>query len=236
MSTTAIERRGLRAALVQLALTAVAVSQGAAGGTETLSAEELQRRNWVLRQQVDLAASEAFYLVLDPVEGTLALMLRGVVLSEYPVSEVSVGQRRVTFVSRSDAADWSASVRAGGKLEPPRERERVEIRVDPAAAAPTEIPIPPVPTEERTPARYFIRYSGGLALEVVAAAEPAEGLLSRAWNGLAGRLGEAVQALRARDRSRLRIALGREDAAMLYRSLPPETKLFVLPRSTGGSS
>jgi hypothetical protein len=212
------------------------VSHAAGAAPEAAPAEDLQYRNRVLRQQLDLASGEAFYLVLDATDGSLALMLRGVVLCEYPVSAITIGSRRITFVSRPDESDWPTRVWEGGRLEPPRERERVEIQVNPTAPSPAEVPIPPAPTEEKTPAHYFVRYSGGLALEVVTAEQTDGSLLSRVYGGLAGRLGEAIQALRAEDRSRLRVVLGSEDAAMLYRSLPPETKLLILPRSIARSS
>ena len=87
---------------------------------------------------------------------------------------------------------------------------------DPAAP-----PIPPPPDERFVvPRRYFVRFDEGLALEVCDAEARSRGRLGSWWRDL----GDVLPLPGGRSSLRLRLTLPSEDAADLYRALPPDVR------------
>lgn len=190
----------------------------------------LEAENAALDKQVALAAGKEFYLVLDPVAKDLALMLRGAELRRYPVIALSVGAPRVAFVRRRASAAWQGVIFSGGRLDPPREIDRLEISPPPDASGETKPVIPPTPEELfPVPLRYHVRFERGPSIEV----RPREADPSSRWARFTtwwgARWRDTLAALRpAGDEIvRLRIVLAPEDADTLYRSLPPGVKVLV---------
>jgi len=200
-----------------------------------------------LRRERDLASGRTFYLRLDAGQGRLALTLQGVALDDYRTESVEWGVPEVLFVDRAPGADWDAAAFSKGRLEPERERDRVEV-VAPAPAptgaaapgpAPAETPSPsppPVPksAEESysVPSPYRIVFAEGVALEVRAKGHGGRNrsLFQRLADAVGLRLSDLGTALGlgAKERVRLRVTLEAEDAASLYRSLPPDVGLVVV--------
>jgi len=196
----------------------------------------LQRDTQILERTVELARGKEFYLVLDPAGPDLALMLRGAELQRYPILGLRVGQARVSWVRRSAADVWQGVIWSAGELDPPRQVDRVVVTGGQTAPAGEEPKPPPLPrTAEElypVPAQYHVRFTGGLSIEILP--HEADATLGwwasgRAWWGTRWR--DVRAALRSRDRDtvRLRVVLNPKDAESLYRSLPPATRLIVLP-------
>ncbi len=222
-----------------LGLMAVLVAQpaspaGSAAPTQELAA--LQRRTAVLERQVELARGKAFYLIFDPPGSTLTLMLRGARLQRYGVLGAQVGQPRVSWVRRATPVEWQGTVWSGGVLDPPRQVDRLVVQADEPGGEEAE-PKPPSipPTAEElypVPPRYQIRFTGGVSIEVRphdADSDVGTWTRIRAWAW--ARWHDTVAALSAADEDaiRLRLVLDPADAASLYRALPPDTQLLVLP-------
>lgn len=195
------------------------------------AAARLEAETAALEKQIEMASDKAFYLVLDPTVPDLTLMLRGAELRRYGVQGLSVGSPRVGFVRRRAPAAWQGVVFSGGRLDPPREIDRLQINPPPPNATGDEkVTIPPTPDEAYpVPLRYHIRFNAGPSIEV----RPREADTSSRWIRLAtwwsARWHDAVSALSPpRDELlRLRLVLAPEDANALYRSLPPDVKLLV---------
>jgi hypothetical protein len=159
-------------------------------------------------------------------------MLKGAELRRYPVLALEIADPQVAFVSRGESHDWQGKIWIGGTLVPQREQDRVEIKAPPQGSdVPESAPaIPPTPEEKYpVPPRYGIRYQGGLFVEIRPEGDdPSHDTfghrLSAWWE-------DFKEALRPEpsDRIRLRLTLQLEDARAVYRSLPPDTKLFALP-------
>lgn len=188
------------------------------------------RENQLLETQLALAKGEEFYLVLDLSGSTLRLMLRGALLREYPVRGLEVGRPRVLFVPRRSQQDWKGVVWSGGALDPPRDRERVELVAVPLppGAKGNEEPAPaiPPPPEDvyEIPKRFLVRFEEQFALEV----RP-EGAATAGWGAW---WSDRLTVLAPRPQElRLKVVLPREAYDALYRSLPPDVKLLVLPAS-----
>lgn len=195
----------------------------------------LQRQNVLLAQLAELAKGKEFYLLLDSRAKTLTLMLKGATLQTWSLVGLEVGGPRIAFVSRGLPDDWEGRIWSSGNLDPERKIDRFELD----APAPTkegtevDVPIPPTPEEKYpVPPRYHIRYNGGLSIEVNPPRGDDEG-------GFFARLGtrltqwwrdfrEATSASPT-DAIRLRLVLTEKDADSLYRALPPDTKLMVVP-------
>jgi hypothetical protein len=195
-----------------------------------------------LRHERELASSKGFYLRLDASRGRLALMLQGVALDDYAARDLEWGVPEVLFVDRRPGADWDAAAFSKGRLEPERERDRVEV-VAPALAAAgtasTEEPSPsppPVPKSAEelysVPSPYRIVFAEGVSVEVRAQGQ------GRRNRSVFQRFGDAFRlrvsdlgtalGLGAGERVRLRVTLEDDDAAALYRSLPPDVGLIVV--------
>jgi hypothetical protein len=203
----------------------------------------LRRRVDQLRAERDTSSGRSFYLRLDAGRRHLALMLQGVVLDDYAASALEWGVPEVLFVDRRPAPGWDAGSFSGGRLEPERERDRIEIVASaPAAAAPDapepaatpSAPAVPKSAEESysVPSPYRIVFAGGVSLEVRSPGGGARNrsLLRRTADAVRLRASDLATALGfgARERVRLRITLQADDAASLYRSLPPDVGLVVI--------
>jgi len=211
--------------------------QAAAAGAQPPAAEELatlgEEAAW-LAHRVELAEGEQFHLLLDPDAGTLVLALGGVGLLRMPVTVDAVAPR-VLFRSRPTPPGWRDEIWRGGELDPPWPTPSVELSaadalaepVDPSAAAapPTVEELVPVPD------RYRVRFDGGLAVEVSAPPVARAPWWSTAAAAVRQRVEDAWVLARDgdADRLRLRLTVTPEDAARLYRSLPPEVSLVIAP-------
>jgi len=216
-------------ALVVAALVHVAVAPVARGDDAADEARRLARVNAQLAQRLELAQGGGFYLVLDVEAKRLDLMLEGVVLHGYTVARMELGRSRIAFIQRSRGREWADRAWTGGRLEPSRPEERIEIEVKSADDS-EETAIPPTP-EMRYPApeRFLVEYEGGFSLEIVADG-PAAGVNSVGLLGsISRRFADAAAAVGPRSGRlpRLRLVLPAEDAAAFYRSLPPDTGLLV---------
>lgn len=209
----------------------------------------LQREVARLRVERQLATGKGFYLRLDVARQRLALVLQGIALDEYAASGLAIGVPEVLFVDRRPGADWDTAAITGGRLEPERQRDRLEIVAPPPDAAgdargdrddeaddEAEPSPPPVPksAEEAysVPSPYRVVFAEGVSLEVRSPGGGGRnrGLLRRALDAAALRLSDLGSALGlgSRDRVRLRVTLDGDDAAALYRSLPPDVSLVVV--------
>ena len=218
-------------ALALVALFDALVAAGSAHATKPAPA--FSRETKALTQLLELSSGQKFSLVMDPGASRLVLMLEGAVLREYSVEGLEYVVPRVAFVWRHGAepdSEWAEQLWQGGELDPPRKRDRIEFTAAPPDSnrpeGSVEVPVPP-PAEEAivVPERYFVRFPGGLALEIrptVAHQGPERWRLG---------LADCFAALRPHpvDRLRLRLRLAPDDADSFYRSLPPDVSLVVLP-------
>ncbi len=233
----------------RLVLTAALLAPIATGGAmgagparpEDPGTAGLRRQVERLRAERDLASGKGFYLRLDASRYRLALMLQGVALDDYAASALEWGVPEVLFVNRHPGEGWDTTAFTKGRLQPERERDRIEIvappPVVPTPGAPTPEPSPPpIPksAEESysVPSPYRIEFAEGVSLEVRAKGEARRNrsLFQRFGDALGLRLSDLGTAvgLGARERVRLRVTLEGEDAASLYRSLPPDVGLVVI--------
>jgi hypothetical protein len=229
----------MRSAIVpSVALVAVLAGAATPPAGPTPSADELTRlalRNDLLAKQVDLAKAKEFYLLLDPQAQTLCLMYHAALLQQYRVEGLEVGVPRVVYKPRTDVSRWEGRIWEKGALDPVRELDRVEVQAPPPTKEGTEIEIkvPQTPEEKYpVPARYHIRFAGGLSIEVRPPGTEAEsGFWSRLMSGLASWWADAKDASRSTptDALRLHLVMSKKDAESLYRALPPDTRLLVLP-------
>jgi len=194
-----------------------------------------------LRQERGLAAGKSFYLRLDASGARLALMLQGVALGDYAAESVEWGVPEVLFVNRRPGADWDKAAFSKGRLEPERERDRVEVVAPAPTSGPASVEAPspsppavPKSAEElySVPSPYRIVFAEGVSLEVRAHGQGRRNrsVFQRLADALSLRVSDLGTALGlgARERVRLRITLEAEDAAALYRSLPPDVGLIVV--------
>ena len=197
-------------------------------------AEAVRRETTLLRREIELSRGKEFYLRLDAEQGRLALMLKGVPLDDYALVSLERATPRVLFVPRRPAEDWMLKAFSKGRLSPERERDRIEIVASVPApdASPSPPPIPKTAEESYSvPSTYRIEFEEGLSLEIAA---PGSGRnrpwWQRAWDAVVRRWQDRRAALSrgAAERVRLRAVLEAEDAAALYRSLPPDVRLLVV--------
>lgn len=239
-------------------LLAVAAALAAASAAPPVSAPADDPETARVRQEVerlrverDLAAGKGFYLRLDASRHRLALMLQGVALDDYAASALEWGVPEVLFVDWTPGPDWDATAFSRGRLEPERERDRIEVVAPPPTASPSPASgaeprepgaegaspsPPPIPksAEESysVPSPYRVVFAEGVSLDV-----RARGHGGRNRSGFR-RLADAVTlrfadlgtalGFGAKERLRLRVTLEAEDAASLYRSLPPDVGLIVV--------
>ncbi len=189
----------------------------------------LAARNAGLAQELELAKGDDFYLVLDLAGPVLRLMYKGAVLRELQVTSLGLKVPEIAFVDRGDRA-IAGRIWEGGRLDPPRHRERTVL--DPSQLKEGDDPsaiIPPTPEEAYpAPHRYLIRYDGGLALEFTTG--EAAGTGGGVFSSIADLVRDAKAALLPSDGDRLRLEIGLapEDAANLYRGVPQSTRLVIL--------
>ena len=232
-------RAAVRRLIALLALVAVAASAAPP------APDSLRRRVEQLRAERDLAFGRGFYLRLDASSQRLALMLQGVTLDDYAAASLERGVPRVFFFERRPASGWDARSFSKGRLDPERERDRIELVAPAPSASPrvsaspspgaTPSP-PPVPksAEEAysVPSSYRIVFAEGVSLEVRSngAGGRNRSVLRRLGDALRLRCSDLATALspRATERVRLRVTLEADDAAALYRSLPPEVGLMIV--------
>lgn len=233
-------------ALVVLAATTLpdAFAAPASRKEDAPAVAALRRRVGQLRAERDLASATGFYLRLDAGSRRLALMLQGVALDEYAAADLAWGVPRVAFMDRRPTPGWDARSFSKGRLDPERERDRIEVVAPPPGSSPppgspaadaTPSP-PPIPkSAEETysvPSPYRIVFAEGVSLEVRSkgAGSRNRSLFQRLGDALGLRLSDLATALspRTRERVRLRVTLDADDAASLYRSLPPEVGLTVV--------
>lgn len=231
--TSALRSTFISVALLGFAGPAAAKDEAADARHEVAT---LQSDNALLEKRVELANGKEFYLLLDPAAGKLKLMLQGAVLRDYSVQGLEIGSPRIAFRSRDLEAGWTGRIWSRGNLEPARERERQHIEI-PDATADSLAPkpkMPPLPEEIYiVPHRYHVRYEGGLSLEVrPLELDESASFWKRTRAGVAAWYHDCRAAVsrHPEDVVRLRLILAPLDAASLYRALPPDTRLFVLPR------
>ena len=220
---------------------AAATAGGAAAGAPASpipSIDELSRltiQNDLLQKQLELAKAKEFYLLLDPQAQTLTLMYHAAFLQQYQVQALEVGAPRVLYRKRADDTRWEGRIWDQGALDPARELDRVEMQAPPPTKEGTEVEVkvPPTPEEKYpVPPRYHIRFAGGLSIEVRPTdTETVNGFWSRLAKGIASWWADAKAASRREptDIVRLHVVLSKKDAESLYRALPPDTRLLVLP-------
>jgi hypothetical protein len=205
---------------------------------------QLKREVAQLRLERELSTGKGFYLRLDAGRRRLALMLQGVTLDEYEASALELGVPEVLFVDRRPRSGWDTEAISKGRLDPERQRDRIELVAPaPSASQPTggATPAPPpIPkSAEETvsvPSPYRIVFAEGVSLEVRSSgAGRNRPWLRRQADALGLRLSDlgSAMGLGTRDRVRLRVTLAAEDAAALYRSLPPDVGLIVLGLAPG---
>ena len=196
---------------------------------------DLAWENELLKRQIELSSGQEFYLVVDPSLRRLRLLLQGVVLSEYEMQELTLGRPRSWFKTKSEPPGWGEQIWSGGALSPGRENERVEMFAPSADSTGNHaaLSIPPTPEEAiRAPLGFKIVYNDGLAVEIASGTADRPGW-KRILPGWGSWLRDRVRTmLRANhDNLRIRITMNPKDAASLYRSLPPDTKLVILRHS-----
>jgi len=234
-------RAGFLLAAALAAATAAAAAAPSAAPASAPDPGELARlsiQNELLQKQLDLAKGKDFYLLLDLPAKELSLMYRAALLQRYRVEGLEVGVPRVVYRPRSGSSRWEGRIWDKGNLDPARELDRVEIQAPPPTREGTEVEIkvPQTPEEKYpVPPRYHIRFAGGLSIEVrPPGSETTRGFWARLAEGWATWWSDAKAASRVEpeDTVRLHVVLSKKDAESLYRALPPDTKLLVIPPRT----
>jgi hypothetical protein len=232
-------------AAASLAHSAPAAPPGSAAADDP-ETSRVRREVEGLRVERNLASGKGFYLRIDAPRHRLALMLQGVALDDYAASRLEWGVPEVLFVDRHPGADWDAAAFSKGRLEPARERDRIEVVAPPpsvlpsadtaapaAGASPSPPPIPKSAEESYSvPSPYRIVFAEDVSLEVCSQGDGGRNrsALRRTVDALRLRFSDLGTALGigAKERLRLKVTLGAEDAASLYRSLPPDVGLVVV--------
>jgi hypothetical protein len=214
----------------------VMLASAAAAAPAASSRDDIARlafTNDLLQKRVSLAKGKDFYLLLDPAERSLTLMFKAALLQAYRVQGLEVGVPRVIWQTRSGATDWEGKIWSKGNLDPARALDRVEVQAPPPTKEGTEmeVKIPQTPEEKYpVPPRYHIRFDGGLSIEVRPPGTEDRGSF---WTKLTSRFGawwsDAKAASGGKDTVRLHVVLSKQDAESLYRALPPNTALLVVP-------
>lgn len=220
---------------------ALALATAAAGAAPPAPAPEpgelarLAQQTDLLQKQLELAKGKDFYLLLDPQAQKLSLMFRAALLQQYRVEALEVGVPRVVYRTRAESSRWEGRIWEKGNLDPARALDRVEMQAPPPTREGTELEVrvPQTPEEKYpVPARYHIRFAGGLSIEVRPPnTDTQRGFWARVAAGVATWFADAKAASRSEptDTVRLHVVVSKKDAESLYRALPPDTKLLVLP-------
>lgn len=219
--------------LVALLLAGAAVEAGAAPPAATQPAAKAsvagRPANPALKDWLAKAGADSFYLVLDPQAGKLDLVLGGVVMRSFEAADIAVAAPRRFGSAARLPADWHERVWTGAVIDPPHPGARTEI-VPPEMGSEEaqEVLVPPTPEEAiPVPDLFRVRFVEGLALEISGGVAEQKGDLPPAE--LPRGFREKIRMLRegAPDLVRVRVRLLPEDAAELYRSLPPGTDLLI---------
>ena len=228
-------RTGLLAAVGFVAATAAAAPLPAGPAPTASELTHLTVQNDLLQKQLDLAKAKEFYILLDPQAQTLTLMYHAALLQQYRVEGLEVGVPRVVYRPRTDVSQWEGRIWNKGALDPARELDRVEMQAPPPTkeGIEIEVKVPQTPEEKYpVPPRYHIRFSGGLSIEVRPPGSEGEGGF---WSHLARTFhswwsdAKAASQSEPTDTVRLHLVMSKKDAESLYRALPPDTRLLVLP-------
>ena len=228
-------RTGFLPAVALAAVTAVAAATPAGPGPAASDLARLSVANDLLQKQLVLAKAKEFYLLLDTQTQTLTLMFHAALLQQYHVEGLEVGVPRVVYRPRTDGSRWEGRIWEKGSLDPARELDRVEMQAPPPTKEGTEVEVqvPQTPEEKYpVPPRYHIRFAGGLSIEVRPPGSDAErGFWARIARSISTWWSDARAASRSEpeDTVRLHVVLSKKDAESLYRALPPDTNLLVLP-------
>jgi hypothetical protein len=240
---TSFSRTAVRPGLAATVAASVLLATGActhgpappSAGSATAELTRLQRSTALLERQLELASGKEFYLVLDPTERDLTLMLRGAALRRFTVLGLQIGFPRIAWGGRRAAPAWQGVIWSNGELDPPRPIDRIVITPEEGGKDGSEPATPPIPptAEElyRVPARFHVRFSSGLSVEIRPHDADADaGRLARLRTWWSAKWGDVMAALGSQDRDavRLRVILSPADAGSLYRSLPPGVRLLVL--------
>lgn len=182
-----------------------------------------------LKDWLAKAGTDSFFLVLDPAAGKLQLVLGGVVIRTFPVTDIKVATPSRYGRAAPLLEDWHERVWTGAKLDPPHPGARTEIVGPEIGTASGEVLVPPTPEEAiPVPSLYRIRFAEGLALEVTGGVAEQKGELPP--TELPQGFGEKLRLLREGmpDLLRVRISLQPDAYAEVYRSLPPGTDFVVV--------
>jgi len=183
--------------------------------------------------QLELARSEEAYLELDSEAQVLRLKLGAAVLRHYPLQSAELGLPKLALIPLRRPRHWALRLWSGGRLEPGRPENRLEVRPAPGDSLTDTLAqlvklllesskLPPAPWD------YRIRYDGGFALAVTCAPDTAGGAPLSAK--LRNKWQEFIDVV-TKPKGVLRLRLARDDAQHLYRVLPAESKLLVLTKS-----
>jgi hypothetical protein len=192
----------------------------------------------VLQARLALARASGFYLILEPAALELRLYYGGALLQAWPVRQIATGRPRVAFAHLTDDVVWHSVTWTGGVLTPARPVDEREIEPPDSEDTTEEIPAVVPPTAEEAipvPARFRIVFREGLALEVRRAGGD-DGWWARQRAAITTRAQDvrAVLWASSRDRVRVRVTLDAAEADALYRALPPDTSLLILPPANQG--
>ena len=185
--------------------------------------------NPAMKEWLAKAAPDSFYLMLYPQAGKLDLILGGVVMRSFEATDIGVATPRKFGKSAPLPADWHERIWTGAVIDPPHPGARTEIvQPENTAEVAKEALIPPTPEEAiPVPELFRVRFAEGLAMEITGGVAEQKGELPPAE--LPRGFREKIRMLRegAPDLLRVRVRLKPEDAAELYRSLPPGTDLLI---------
>jgi hypothetical protein len=187
----------------------------------------------LLEARLALATGDGFYLILDPAASELTLLYGGAVLQTWPVGQIAIGRPRAVFARVSTDFAWHSVAWTGGVLAPARPVQEQQIEPPGPDEVDSDVTAVVPPTAEEAipvPSRYQIRFREGLALDVRKAGD-ASGWWARQRTAVAARWQDVGAVLRSstRDTLRVRVTLEAPEADALYRALPPDTSLLVLP-------
>lgn len=216
------------------------------GGVPIGSGNPASSRADALAAHLELAKEGGFALVIDEAEPAASLFLGGVPLHHYTVLAVERPIRRAFFLPLPSPPDPSARVWRGGIQDPERVRDRKELEYREAAAedaADDEVPaedadaapapeapkIPPTP-EEAVPApdAWCLRFADGPEVWFLGVGPEGQGMVPPELE--VGRIDVLRDALKGRQvPSRMRILMPLDEAQALFRSLPPDIAVLVVP-------
>lgn len=185
--------------------------------------------NPALKTWLSEAGTDSFYLVLDPPGRTLQLVLGGVVIRTFEVSEVKVATPRRLAGAAHLPKDWHERVWTGAKLDPPHPGARTEIVGPEIGTASGEVLVPPTPEEAiPVPSMYRIHFAEGLTLEMTGGVAEQKGVLPP--TELPKGFKEKIRMLRegAPDPLRVRLTLQPDAYSEIYRALPPGTDFVIV--------